>query len=59
MDKELILMDCGTGQTGVGAISAASTPPVLGLSPIHLVKYQQRPIDKLPWWEVKRGCSIK
>ncbi|QPD05679.1 MAG: hypothetical protein Nkreftii_003453 [Candidatus Nitrospira kreftii] len=49
MDKKLKLMECAEGQTGVGAISATSTPPVLGLTPIHLVKYQQRPIDKLSW----------
>jgi hypothetical protein len=49
MDEKLKLMECGEGQTGVGAISATSTPPVLGLTPIHLVKYQQRPIDKLSW----------
>lgn len=27
---------------GTGAIAAAATPPVLGLAPTHLVKYQQR-----------------
>lgn len=51
-------MDGESAKPGVGAIDAASTPPVLGLTPIHLVKYQQRFEDKYSQREVKRGRSI-
>ncbi len=51
-------MDCEQAKQGVGAISAASTPPVLGPTTVHLVKYQQRALDKFSGWEVKRGYPI-
>jgi len=42
MGERLYLLDCEPGRTGVGAVTAAATPPVLGPAPIQLVKYQQR-----------------
>lgn len=52
------MMDWESGQTGIAAIAAAGTPPVLGLTPIPLVKYQQRHAGKFARSKVKRGGRV-